>query len=146
MKALLLIGAIVAALAAARDRRRRWQGRDRRRPVRLQPLAVRARLYRREDDHERHVDPVREPVLRDERRHRRQLHEPLQRLLVLADAAAPSPLARAGGELQSRSERSTLTNQIQCGGFAQTCVTTLEAHYANGDVQFNRSDVVCTTP
>ena len=51
-----------------------------------------------------------------------------------------------GGELQSRSERSTLTNQIQCGSFAQTCVTTLEAHYANGDVQFNRQDVVCTAP
>jgi hypothetical protein len=50
------------------------------------------------------------------------------------------------GELQSRSERLTLTNTISCAGIEHTCVSTLDFHYANGDVQFSRSDLICTTP
>jgi len=52
------------------------------------------------------------------------------------------------GEVQSHSERSSSTSQIQCfgGTFSLTCITSFERHYANGDFQFDRPDVVCTTP
>lgn len=50
------------------------------------------------------------------------------------------------GELQSRSQRLSLTNQLSCAGVSHICVTTLDAHYANGDVRFSRSETVCTTP
>ena len=52
------------------------------------------------------------------------------------------------GELQTLGERTSSTNQIQCfgGTFSLTCITSLERHYANGAFQFDRPDVVCTTP
>ncbi len=48
------------------------------------------------------------------------------------------------GDLQSYSERRSATNEIHCGSISQTCVMTFELHYANGDVQLDRQEVVCT--
>ena len=51
------------------------------------------------------------------------------------------------GEQHSLSERTSSTSSIECfgGTFTLTCVTSFQRHYANGDFQFDRPDVVCTT-
>lgn len=50
-------------------------------------------------------------------------------------------------ETQSRSEHFAQTVSFDCGGgFTQTCTTSYELHSANGAVQFQRGEFVCTTP
>jgi len=49
------------------------------------------------------------------------------------------------GEAQSRGQRYSFTTQIACSGNVQTCLTTVAFHYGHDDIQFDRSDVVCTS-
>jgi hypothetical protein len=49
------------------------------------------------------------------------------------------------GEAQSRGSRYVTTSQAGCGGTVQTCLTTVAFHYGRGEIQFDRTDVACTT-
>ena len=50
------------------------------------------------------------------------------------------------GELHVQSERIAQTTSFACvGSIAQTCTSSLELHYANGAVQFQRPEWECTT-
>jgi hypothetical protein len=52
--------------------------------------------------------------------------------------------AEQGGDARSHGERRSYTTQVGCDGSVETCVTTVAFQYGNGDVQFDRSEVVCT--
>jgi len=49
------------------------------------------------------------------------------------------------GEAQSHGSRYVTTSQVGCGGTVQTCLTTVTFHYGRGEIQFDRTDVACTT-
>ena len=53
--------------------------------------------------------------------------------------------ADAPDDIRSHGMRTTATSQIGCGGSVQTCETTVAFHYGSDGIQFDRSDVVCTT-
>ena len=45
---------------------------------------------------------------------------------------------------KTQSDRLTQTVSYQCGTSDLTCVSTLDVHFANGEVQFERDHLVCT--
>jgi hypothetical protein len=47
-------------------------------------------------------------------------------------------------EVQSQSERLIETTSFRCGAWGQTCVSTYELHLANGETQVQRGDFVCS--
>jgi hypothetical protein len=49
------------------------------------------------------------------------------------------------GEAQSHGSRYVTTSQVGCGGAVETCLTTVTFHYGRGEIQFDRTDVACTT-
>ena len=50
------------------------------------------------------------------------------------------------GEAQSHGSRYVTTSQVGCGGGpVQTCLTVVAFHYGRGEIQFDRTDVACTT-
>jgi hypothetical protein len=49
------------------------------------------------------------------------------------------------GEAQSHGSRYTTTSQVGCGGSTETCLTVVAFHYGRGEIQFDRTDVTCTT-
>ena len=49
------------------------------------------------------------------------------------------------GEAQSHGSRYVTTSQMGCGGSVQTCLTTVAFHYGRGEIQFDRTEVACTT-
>jgi len=49
------------------------------------------------------------------------------------------------GEAQSHSSRYVTTSQMGCGGSVETCLTIVAFHYGRGEIQFDRTDVACTT-
>lgn len=49
------------------------------------------------------------------------------------------------GEAQSHVSRYVTSSQVGCGGSVENCLTVVAFHYGRGEIQFDRTDVVCTT-
>jgi hypothetical protein len=48
------------------------------------------------------------------------------------------------GEAQSHGSRYVTTSHVGCGGDVQTCLTTVAFHYGSGEIHFDRTEVSCT--
>jgi hypothetical protein len=54
-------------------------------------------------------------------------------------------LTERDDEAESYGSRRSYTTQIGCAGSVQTCVTTVAFNYGNGALHFERSEVACTS-
>jgi hypothetical protein len=70
--------------------------------------------------------------------------QPFTGCSVTSSQSFHTSFADQDGEAQSHGERYAFKTTIGCDGSAQTCTTTVAFHYGRGEIQFDRSDVVCT--